>query len=115
YACLAWRADKDCSDAVASAPARLDPNDTLVIETFFRTHTTDDTSCELNRYQAGSLRSALWLSKKHGAIQHGFQILPTFSLGIPIRLNQENDVTRALGAGHLSSRVGFVARYSPFG
>lgn len=113
YACYAWHKHWSCGETAKKGP-RLSIENRQVLNHYFNMKSPEDHTCSDSALQEGSIRAAIWMGRKRGYIHHGVQVLPSFSLGIPLtNLGGENDASRALH--NVGSIGGIVLRYSPNG
>ncbi|WP_437567921.1 hypothetical protein [Sorangium sp. So ce542] len=115
YACLAYHARLSCIDALKKTPLPLSDDKYDVIRDYYQDLNSASDCWPPHPLQTNWLATSLVTGKGHGKFfRHAFQIMPSFSVGIPIVFfGKENDAELALRNVHAVG--GLFARYSPTG
>ncbi|WP_437925697.1 hypothetical protein WMF37_42715 [Sorangium sp. So ce291] len=115
YACLAYRAKLSCIDALKKTPTPLSDEDYYTIREFYWNKNWGSDCWVPHPLQNSWLATSILVGKGYGpVVRHAVQIMPSFSLGIPIAfIGKENDAELALRDVHAIG--GLFVRYSPLG
>jgi len=103
-----------CYQAINKAARQLSDDEVQLIVAVFASKTAKAQCEEPSVLIRGALMSSLLVSKGGsgiGSYEHALQLMPSFSLGIPIPISDENDATRALDGSVTFG--GIVIRYTP--
>jgi hypothetical protein len=107
-------AGRTCYQALKKASRQLTYSEKQLIIDIFKKKDPDAQCEEPNILVQGALLSSLVVSKGGkglGGSEHALQLMPSFSLGIPIPIGNENDASKALNGSVTFG--GLVIRYTP--
>jgi hypothetical protein len=112
YALRAFQNGQSCVDAANKTPVRLTRHKKRLIADLYESADQSEACLFPAPIVRGAVDSSIWRSPRGFFHQWwGLQVLPTFSVGIPFGLSDEDDIGKALG--DVSAMGGIVLRLSP--
>ena len=109
-----YYAGRTCHQCISKASRQLKQAEKDLIVTLYKDNDPDAQCVEPSILVQGALRSSVLVTRGGrglGGNEHAVQLMPTFSIGIPLPISEENDATKALNGSVTFG--GIVLRYTP--